>query len=344
MVVNFDNIFEYPITISWEITGRCNYKCIHCRMDNYTSYDYTQELTIIEIENELIELKKCGIQQINFSGGEPFSRNDFVDILHIASNLGFQIGITTNGSYIDKRMAITLREIKKIDLIQISLDGINSETHDFIRGVPGAFDKSIAAIKNLKREGIRTGAVTTVMNYNKAQIEGILRLLLELNVDAYGARRFMPVGKGSLYPQNLLISKKDYYEHCRKWAELVNRYGKEIQLFIEEPLMGILKNNLPESWVFSGCIGGRTYGAIMSNGDVRACIFLPISLGNIRQQSFKNIWHKKERKDFLKENVEGECKECSLKCCCGGCRAMAYLQSGILSNTDPMCFKNMVMQ
>ncbi|MDR1769426.1 MAG: radical SAM protein [Hungatella sp.] len=342
MRVNFEDIFEFPITISWELTADCNYRCIHCRMDDGKCYDYSNELSINGIKKILMELQVLGIQQINYSGGEPFCRSDFLEILKYTSDLGFKIGITSNGSFIDASMSEKLFQIGNIDLVQISLDGCDKKTHDFIRGVPGAYDGAIDAIKNLKNAGIRTGAVATVMNCNKEQIEDILQLLLSLGVDTFGARRFMPVGHGSAYIDNLVVSKEDYFKHCIKWSEYIQRFGDKIQLFIEEPLMGVFENKLPDSWIFSGCIGGTTYGAIMAEGEVRPCIFLPISLGNLREKSFREIWSQNEIIDsFKKKHLKGECAQCPTKSVCGGCRAMAYLQTGDINATDPLCFKDL---
>ena len=71
MKVNYNEIFEYPMFISWEITPLCNYRCIHCRMEGDSSDKvYTNdELTLEEVKKQLDELCELGIQQINYSGG-----------------------------------------------------------------------------------------------------------------------------------------------------------------------------------------------------------------------------------------------------------------------------------
>lgn len=343
MKVNYNEIFEYPMFISWEITPLCNYRCIHCRMEGESSDKvYTNdELTLEEVKKQLDELCELGIQQINYSGGEPFCRKDFIEILEYTSNKGFKIGITTNGSFIDDAMASKLAKIKNIDLVQISLDGKDPETHDFIRGIPGAFRQALQAIENLKKNGIRTGAVTTVMKYNKKQVQDILQLLLDLKVDCYGARRFMPVGRGSQYIDSLVVNVNDYYNHCKQWVDFVEKYREKIQLYIEEPLLGIFEEKLKKYWTFSGCVGGSIYGAIMANGEVRPCIFLPISLGSIREKSFSEVWKNPLRKLFDKTNLNEECEQCHLKEVCGGCRAMAYLVTGDIKAKDPLCFKDL---
>lgn len=340
MTINPATIFEYPITISWEITEKCNYQCIHCRMDDCSEYDNTRELSKAEIFDILEQLQDIGVQQINFSGGEPFCRSDFIDILQMADNLGINTGITTNGSLLDLEMISKMSRLKNLKLVQVSLDGSQKELHDFIRGKKGAYNHAINALIELKSAGIRAGAVTTIMTYNKDNVDNILKLLLDLHIDTYGARRFMPVGRGSTYINSLKVSKEDYKNHCKRWIEYVNKYSDKIQLYIEEPLIGILKEQLKSEWLFSGCIGGSIYGAIMSNGDVRPCIFLPLSLGNLRENSFKDIWVKNPlRAQFIERNDIEECGKCDKKNVCGGCRAMAFAESGNIKSKDPLCFR-----
>ena len=339
MTINPALLFEYPVTISWEITSKCNYNCIHCRMDDCPALDYNHDLSKDRIFDILRQLQNLGVQQINYSGGEPFCRKDFLDILQMTDNLGLNIGITTNGSFLNSDVIYQLHRLKRLQLVQVSLDGATNRLHDFIRGKQGAFETAINAIKQLKCAGIRTGAVTTVMTYNKNDIENILNLLLDLKVDAYGARRFMPVGKGSNYIDNLKVSKAEYERHCNLWVDLVNRYSDRIQLYIEEPLIGIINDKLKKPWIFSGCIGGSVYGAIMANGDVRPCIFLPLSLGNLQENTFENIWkYSTLRKEFVARDDIESCGKCILKDTCGGCRAMAFAEHGNIKCRDPLCF------
>jgi len=86
---------RYPLWISWEITNKCNYKCIHCRMDELN--DFNKELSTDEVISCINQLNEIGVYQINYSGGEPFLRNDFIDILEYTSKSNIKIGVTTNG-------------------------------------------------------------------------------------------------------------------------------------------------------------------------------------------------------------------------------------------------------
>lgn len=339
MQLSLNNFFEYPICVSWEITSECNYSCIHCRMDDYTPNLEKKELSFNEIITCIDELASIGVKQLNYSGGEPFFRCDFLDILRYTEKKGLSIGITTNGYFIDSSMANKLSSIKTIDLIQVSIDGKDKQTHDYIRNRDGAFDQAISAMKYLVASGIRTGAVTTVMQLNRGQVVDILNLVMPLGVKSYGARRFMPVGHGSKFITDLTLTNEQYKEHCVLWTKLIKEYGDKIQLYIEEPLMGIVQEDLPENWILGGCVAGSTYGAITSDGDVRPCIFIPESIGNIRNDTFRNIWKTSEKlRIFSEKKLNGKCGICDLKSVCGGCRAMAYFKHNDLQADDPLCF------
>lgn len=339
MGVPIYKIFKYPRWISWEVTNACNFRCIHCRMDE--DFLPGNELSYDESINCIDQFHKLGIDWINFSGGEPFLRKDFISLLEYASNLDIKVGITSNGSLITNEIAERLKNIKNLETIQISIDGKDAETHDRIRGIDGAFDSAVNAIKLLLDSGIRTGAVTTVMKPNIRQIPDIVQLLMDLGINVYGARRFMPTGKGDKMRNDLLVTAEEYKEHCEYWAFCMKEFGDKMQFIIEEPLLGIIKDKLPEYWNTTGCQAGVIYGAMTFDGDIRPCIFLPLSMGNIRNQSFDKIWSDSEmRKKIAYRELNGKCNGCSVKNECGGCRAMAYFQHGDFLEEDAMCFLN----
>jgi radical SAM protein with 4Fe4S-binding SPASM domain len=328
---------RYPLWISWEITNKCNYKCIHCRMDELN--DFNKELSTDEVISCINQLNEIGVYQINYSGGEPFLRNDFIDILEYTSKSNIKIGVTTNGSLIDEEIVKKLKMIKNLDFIQISLDGRDNATHNHIRGINGAYETAIETIRMLVNSNFNVGVVTTVMKPNVKQIPDILNKLTELGVNMFGARRFMPTGKGNNSADLLAVNTDEYCSHIHYWVDSINNKDNKVKCIIEEPLLSILRDKLPVSWKFDGCQAGDQYGAITANGDIRACIFIPVKLGNIKEQNFKSIWEtSKIREKIILRELNGSCKVCNLIKECGGCRAAAYLNTGDYLGDDPMCF------
>lgn len=339
MKISYANIFEYPVNITWEIIGKCNYQCIHCRMDDENNQK--DMLSLEKIKGIIDQLCQIQITNIIYTGGEPFLRNDFLEILEYTNRKGIGFSINTNGSLISEEIVNKLVSYEQLRLVQISLDGKDKETHDFIRNKPGAYDKAIAAIKLLKNRGVRVGVDTTVMKINHHQIRDIFMMLKDIGVDVFGARRFMPIGHGNLNTESLILTPEEYKEHCATWCNLVKEYGTVMQMFIEEPLMAIFQNDLPEDWQLGGCIAGSVSASIMADGTVQPCVITPIKLGNLNDDTFQEIWKKSKniREMFYnKKLLIGKCQDCKLKEICGGCRGVAKAMKGNYIESDPFCF------
>ena len=128
-----------PVTFSGLVNERCNVKCRYCAY--WRLEQYQQEMTIEQWQDALLSIKTfVGPFTINFSGGEPFIKPGFLDLLAWCHDAGIRAGVTTNGS------ALTARNVKKLVAarpfnLNVSVDAPDAETHDFLRGYPGLFDR-----------------------------------------------------------------------------------------------------------------------------------------------------------------------------------------------------------
>lgn len=128
------------------VTQNCNYKCVMC---SFWHRQTNGELTTEEIARATRELRQIGIQQVNFTGGEPFLRSDLAEIVRSAADNDFvMVQVTTNGSLSTKER---LAEVcaNGLGRVAISCDGIG-EHHEKQRGVPGAWKKNIATLDALR--------------------------------------------------------------------------------------------------------------------------------------------------------------------------------------------------
>lgn len=174
--------------VIWEITNRCNYRCKYCIFNAGCD---NSELSLEECKIVIDELIKNGFDYIKFTGGEPFIRKDFFDILEYA-NGKLKFDISTNASFINESH---IEKLKKIDVnfIHVSVDGLEYE-HELIRG-KGTFDKTIEGIKALKKSGkyIRVG--TVLFKENEDKIEEIVKMLESLDIDEVIFSIMEPFGK-----------------------------------------------------------------------------------------------------------------------------------------------------
>ena len=170
----YRKLLRAPVNVTWEITAKCNLSCRHCLSADIEGksdqeFDYNQCRTFIDA------LDRMEVFQINFGGGEPFLREDFLDILTYAHSKGITTCVSTNGTVHDESLAKRLSDMDLVR-IQISLDGATAETNDKIRGT-GAFDKAIGGIELLKRHDFPNLSINTVVTRkNFSEVDQICQL------------------------------------------------------------------------------------------------------------------------------------------------------------------------
>lgn len=152
-----------PYHAQWLLTRRCNYRCRGC--DVWRSQENVEELSAGEIKRGLDVLRRLGVIEIVFSGGNPLLRDDIGEILNYASK-HFITTIYDNGS-----MAVEkIDALQCVDFVAISLDTLNEKINDYIKGVPGAWRKAMDAIEILQKEGVSVGVSPTISQLNLHEI------------------------------------------------------------------------------------------------------------------------------------------------------------------------------
>ncbi len=324
----------------WDITGSCNLRCKHCRAWELPKKN---ELTKKEGIKLLKDLSNLGVKILNFSGGEPFLRNDIFDLLDHVKNFSV-VTITTNGTLLSKDKIYKLNKFNNIRL-SVSVDGLK-KFHDEFRQVSGVFEKAIETIKNLTKESIVTSVRFTLTNSNKNDVIPIFRLVSKYNIESFNIRGVIPSGKADLL---LMPSGHDYIETIRK----VIKFGKKkkIKVISGDPiLLPVFPELLGEEWekignkvfteICAGCIAGDDAIYIAPNGDVGACSYISNIAGNIRKKSLNKIVNDEllfKQLDNFRDKLKGRCGKCKFKDLCGGCRAVALLLNKNLFAQDPRC-------
>jgi AdoMet-dependent heme synthase len=334
----------------WEVTQKCNLKCIHCRAD--ASPD-KKEGKLIEGKNarKLIdELSELGCPTLALTGGEPLLRKDLIEIIKYANSKNIKTRIQSNGLLLTEAMADKLKGAGILSY-GIGLDGANEQINDNIRNKKGALKKAIWAIKILKERDIKVHVEFTVTKLNINELKGTLDLLESLGVDTFLARAAVFTGRAKANNSIFRLSPEEY----RKFLEEIcmERKRRKIIMNCQDPLYHLVDKELVEKMkkhgdiysgkIISGCTAGINMIHIHSNGNIGICTFLNIILGNIFNNSLVKIWNNRDKikgVDFLiKRQCEGQCKICADRFICGGCRARAlYIKNNLLGH-DPYCWK-----
>ncbi|HEC69845.1 MAG TPA: radical SAM protein [Candidatus Omnitrophica bacterium] len=309
-----------PISAMFELTWRCNLKCIHCFQCPPTN----EELTTEEIKKILDQLAEAGCLFLTFTGGEPLLRKDFFEIAEYAQEKKFVVTLYTNGTLITPEIA---EKISKTNFlyVQISLHGATPKTHDKITKVEGSFYKTIEAIKILKNKGVKVGIATTIMKPNFSELEKIEELHHHLATDE---SRFSPM----VYPTN--EGNKEPLKLNLEYEQLKTFFS-----FIFKKNM----NSLEKRSIIRGlwCGAGRSGCCINAKGEVYPCVALPISVGNLKKETFKKIWSTAPLLKWIRtKNVSDlkECQSCELAYYCCRCSALAYWEgNGLLDPASSCC-------
>ena len=323
---------EYPYSVGWAITNKCNLRCIHCNMNSGKELD--DELKTDECIKIIDELAKNRVQRITFFGGEPLVRKDFFEIANYAYNKGIFISMTTNALLITEEMI--KKELYKFDMIRVSLDGPNEETHEFIRNRKGIFYSTINKIKMLVNNGIDVGVVTCISHRNLKYIDEMIKLLEELKVKRWFLPLLSSAGRGSDISEEVLTPLEvkqfliDIQAKTKTSSFIVN---------LDIPYNVLLKKQNKN--IIAACPAAISELVIFANGDISPCCQVPVIAGNILKNDIYYIWNNsKIFNDFRNKSlVKGKCCNCKYLMNCGGCRANAYIKYNDYLEGDDVCWK-----
>ncbi|MDD4358065.1 MAG: radical SAM protein, partial [Smithellaceae bacterium] len=208
-----------PVVV-WNMTRRCNLKCIHC-YSNSADVDYPDELTTEEGRTMIDDLAAFGAPVILFSGGEPLMRKDLLELAKYATDRGMRAVISTNGTLITREIAAELQKIG-LSYVGVSLDGLE-KTHDRFRGKKGAFDAAIEGIRNCRDAGIKVGIRFTVNRHNLADVPAMFDLLRQEKVERMCFYHLVYTGRGSKLREEDLT-----HEEARSLLDLVAAKTKDM--------------------------------------------------------------------------------------------------------------------
>ncbi len=346
-----------PVVV-WNMTRRCNLKCIHCYSSSQ-NIQYSDELTTAEAKGMIEDLAAFGCPVLLFSGGEPLMREDLPELAQYAVSRGMRAVLSTNGTLLSREKVAVLKEIG-LSYIGVSLDGLQP-THDLFRGVSGAYAAAMKGIRICREEGIKVGVRFTVNRKNAADIPAIFDLLEAEDIPRVCFYHLVYSGRGSA-----LVTEDLSAEETRRTVDLIldrtrdlfdRGLPKEVltvdnhadgpylylRLLKEDPrraaeVLELLQMN-------EGNSSGNGIGCISWDGEVHPDQFWRgISLGNVRRRPFSGIWTDPENELLMrlkdkKPHLQGRCVTCRWLAVCGGnFRARAEAVTGNLWAPDPACY------
>lgn len=340
-----------PKWIAWEITRRCNLRCIHCRSASEMEVKGHPDFSTEEAFRIIDDISSYAKPVMVLSGGEPLIRSDVFDIARYGTEKDLRMCLATNGTLVDDEICERIKE-SGIKIVSLSLDGSNEDVHDNFRNQKGAFSGTINAARLFKKHGIEFIINSSFTKRNQEEIPKVYRLAKELGATAWYMFMIVPTGRGEEIMSELI--SKENYEEILEWHYQMEKDESDM---LVRPTCAphyyrvVLQRSRDEKVRFQrrtlkfstggakGCIAGQLICLIDVDGNVLPCSYFPKSAGNIRERSFKDIWENsdlfKELRDF--KRYKGRCGSCEYINVCGGCRARAYSVYGDYLEEEPFC-------
>ena len=346
-----------PVVI-WNLIRRCNLTCKHCYSISADT-DFPGELSTEEVYRVMDDLKRFHVPVLILSGGEPLMRRDIFDVSRRAKEMGFYVGLSTNGTLIDESSIGRIAEVG-YDYVGISIDGIKP-THDRFRRREGAYDASMNAIRLCREAGIKVGMRFTMTQDNARELPELLDLLEQERIDKFYLSHLNYAGRGNINRKDDVILKTTrwamdlLFDRC--WDYTQRGRHKEFVTGNNDAdgvyLLFWVRRNFPQledhlraklaQW------GGNSSGVNIANidnlGNVHPDTFWwHYSLGNVNDRPFSQIWQ--DVSDPLMAGLKaspralkGRCGACQCFDICGGnTRVRAHQLTGDPWAEDPACY------
>jgi SynChlorMet cassette radical SAM/SPASM protein ScmF len=329
------------------ITYRCNLRCYHCyqrpEYAAFTHADRRDELPAAVLVEGIRKALPLGVRSVKITGGEPFLRPDTDDLVEGLAALGLHLTMETNGTMIGPERA---RRLARCGVgVSVSIDGSTADQHDRLRGVHGAFDRTVKGIRHLLDSGAEVKVITAVSRRNLHDIERICATVRDLGVtqmkinpvNTLGVAGVSGIDDDLLSPVEVL----NMYGELRA-LRLEERYG--VSLFLEGPPAFFTLEEIARARCGS-CPYLNILG-VLSNGEISFCGIgytePSLRFGSLCDADLTSLWHKHEvlraARLAIPASVGGICERCALlPRCRGSCRAIAYQQEHSFTSPHPWC-------
>lgn len=353
---------QRPMLVFWEVTRACQLACFHCRA-SATEGALPGELTTAEGRDLIDQVAAFGRPYpiLVLTGGDCLLRPDLFDLVEHAKGLGVPVALSPSVTPQLTPEKIELMVTSGINAVSISLDGAVPATHDGVRGIPGHFEDTIKAITALSEAGLTVQVNTTVMRANLDELADVADLISRAGAHIWEVFFLVQVGRGVATDA---VSPDEHEDVCHFLYD-ASQHGFIVRT-VEAPFFRRVvhrrqEGDLPPTSdlylalsgrleTLMGPAAGRPRAQTAStrdgkgilfvahDGEINPAGFLPLPLGNVRDQSIATIY----RDDPLLRRIRaadftGRCGRCEYADLCGGSRARAFAASGDPLAEDPAC-------
>ena len=346
-----------PFTIAWELTRACAFACRHCRAEAQPRPD-PRELSTNEAFRIIDQIKEFGDPILVITGGDPMMRRDLYEILTYAVQQGLRTSLTPTTTRLVTREALVRAREAGVRRVAISIDGPSAEAHDAFRGFAGSFEIAQSIAREIADAGLSLQVNTTVSRHNLHLLDEMVEVVARLGVVQWSLFFLVPTGRALAAD---MISP-DEHERAFHWLYDLSRRAPFDVKSTAAPAYRrvVIQREREHSRATAGTMtlagagyryrdgldrpakgvnDSRGFCFISHVGDVCPSGFLPLSAGNVREQSVAEIYRHSTLFRDLRDPaaLKGRCGRCEFREVCGGSRARAYALTGDYLAEDPSC-------
>ena len=331
---DFDDIYTLCFarikTLIISLTHKCNFNCTHCLIGaNFRNKHLMKTDYLKLVINQFSKISTA--RNIVFTGGEPFTRTDLIELVEYSTEHKIFVNIDTNGFLLCDSLIEKIASFKDYIRITISVDGLSSKTHDDFRRIKGAYNRILRNIKSLREADVPVTINTVLHKKNINEILGIIDFfVLELGCSHSLIPIISELGRGKTerakkfalsQKQILLFLNKYYFVKFREFKTV--KKDKLLDVVIPKPFIPSDIHRSPKcDWGF-GMIG------LTAKGRFGICQYANEELSTIKSNNnIIKAWHEDLFKTLRRidtNNLKGVCGNCKYASWCRGfCRLYAH--------------------
>lgn len=339
------NLAYAPMVAIWEVTRACDLACTHCRAAARPTAD-PGELTPVEALGLIDQLADLDPGVVVLTGGDPLKRPDLFPMIEAAIRRGLRIALAPSVTPLLTRTAVARLADAGVGRIALSLDGPDAATHDRMRGVPGAFARTLAAIDDVQAIGLPLQLNTSLTRDTVERLDETAALVAGFAPALWSVFVVVPTGRASAAAALDAAACERVFHFLYEWsdthrlpvkttaAEAYRRVVVTREAERARRVPGYVRRPVPPA-----INDGKGFVFVSHTGEVQPSGFLPITAGNVRQQSLADLYRTAPLFRALRTEtlLEGKCGRCRFRTLCGGSRARAFATTGNMHAADPAC-------
>ncbi len=323
--------------IYFYLTEGCNLRCRHCWINPpYESGKEAGKFPYVSLElfKDICEQgMELGMRSVKLTGGEPLIHPEIEKIIEHINVRELALTIETNGVSLTPEIAQKFMENKK-RFLSISLDGVDAETHEWVRGVTGCFEATLNGVRLMVKTGYRPQIIMSVMKHNADQMEAVVRLAEKENCESVKFNLVTPTARGEkMHESGQTLNTKELVK-IGEWVERELIPSSKIRVVYShpsafQPLGSIFGKRSGRCGIFGilGVLGTGKYALCGIGETVPELVF-----GHAAKDRLADIWNNNpvlnDIRKGLPSKLNGICEDCLMKTqCLGSCIAMNYYRS-----------------